>query len=286
MSIFAIAVGFSACTTSLQTQVSGNLDKLTPAQTVAILPVEVQSDRQMEMASMLRQNLHAHLKESNFNLLEHYIVDAQLKNNGLMDPADYYKLDPVTFGEILGVDAVLMTRINRLQKSYFLIHSSIEINVSVQMIDTRSGEILWQAEQIESDVEGIAKIPTGIAAALYAPISLVASQLKLNEITSKMVGKLTSIVKNPNEASGEKTFAEPKIASAWTHGEDETNPVQLTEGSALLKGNLQDQVPASVLEEKLVPVSKRVAAAKKSLPQATKPKTATATKTEKPSISF
>jgi len=303
LGILAMALGFSACSASLQTKVSGNLDKLSPAQTIAILPVEVQNDGQMEMARMFRQNLHAHLQESNFNLLEHYIVDSQLKRNGLIDPAQYPKLDPVNFGEILGVDAVLMSRVNKLRKSYFLIHSSIEVSVSVQLIDTRTGEILWQAEQTESDFEGIAKIPTGIAAAVYAPINLVASTLKLNEMTSQMVGRLTSVLKDPSAAGEEKTFEKPRIAAAWTRGAEEgDSQIHWTQvagadasgeagsasgqGQEVLKKSLQDQIPSAILEKELVPVSKRIAAKKPPLLE-TQPQTIPAAgQAATPSISF
>ena len=216
--VLILAVGLSACTNSLQTRVSGNLGKLSSLQTVAILPVEVQSNQQMDMARVFRQNLHANLRQASFKLLEHYIVDSQLQRHGLMDPSKYGELDPIKFGEALGVDAVLISRINHVKKSYLLIHSSIEFSVSVEMIDTRSGEILWVAEQTESYIQGIAKIPTGFVAAVIAPLYLVTDKLKINELTASMVAKLTSIVKYPNEADAEKTFSEPKIASAWNGG--------------------------------------------------------------------
>ncbi len=260
--VLVIAVGLSACASSLQTRVSGNLGKLTSLQTIAILPVEVQSDQQMDMAKVFRQNLHANLRQSSFKLLEHYIVDSQLQKHGLMDPSKYGTLDPMTFGEALGVDAVLISRINRVQKAYLLIHSSIEFSVSVQMIDTRTGEILWVAEQTESEIQGIAKIPTGITAALIAPIYLVTNKLKLNELTAKMVDKLTSIVKNPHEANADKTFDGPKITSSWNGGSPnqphkvywaevvgnepaKDGKIQSNEPKGFLKDRLQNQVPAT-----------------------------------------
>jgi hypothetical protein len=218
MLVLFLAVALSACSNSLQSRVSGNLGKLSSLQTIAILPVEVQSDQQMNMAKVFRQSLHANLRQSSFKILEHYIVDGQLQKHGLMDPSKYGELDPMKFGEALGVDAVLISRINRVQKAYLLIHSSIEFSVSVEMIDTRTGEILWVAEQTESEIQGIAKIPTGITAAILAPIYLVTNKLKLNQLTATMVDKLTSIVKNPLEADAKKTFDEPRIASAWNGG--------------------------------------------------------------------
>lgn len=49
--------GLSACTTDLQTKVSGNLDLLSHKQTIAILPVDVMDKSQREAASMFRRTL-------------------------------------------------------------------------------------------------------------------------------------------------------------------------------------------------------------------------------------
>ena len=66
----AFWLGLSACSTDLQTRVSGNLDQLSQKQTIAILPVEFVDKSQREAANMFRQSLYANLKESEFNLLE------------------------------------------------------------------------------------------------------------------------------------------------------------------------------------------------------------------------
>jgi hypothetical protein len=301
--VLVLAVGFSACTNNLQTRVSGNLGKLSSLQTVAILPVEVQSDEQMEMATMFRQNLHANLRQSPFKVLEHYIVDGQLKNHDLMDPSKYGELDPMTFGEVLGVDAVLLSRINRVQKTYFLIHSSIEISVSVEMIDTRSGEILWVAEQTESDIQGIAKIPTGMAAAVIAPIYLVTNKLKVNELTANMVDKLTSIVKDPAQVDTEKTFNESKIATAWNGGKKgegkqvywaevvgsetpDTGKASVSPG--ILKDGLKKQIPYEIIQQEPVTVSKQEDAGEKTggLKLTPQPKKVPGKSAKDPSISF
>lgn len=213
--VLALGLQFSACTTDLQMKVSGQLNKLTENQTVAILPVEVVNEGQEEAAKLFRQSLYANLLQSDFKLMEHYVVDELLRRKGLTDPQKFRALNPMELGETLGVDAVLISRMNRAEKSYMLIHSSIEISISAEMVDTRSGEVLWTAEQTESDFEGIGKIPTGLASAVIAPVMFVTNKLKINELTSKMVDKLTSIIKHPQEAEEQKTHTEPIIASGW-----------------------------------------------------------------------
>ena len=212
-----IALSFSACATDLQTRVAGHLTALSKNQTVAILPVETSDPGQKEMAQMFRQGLYANLKQSEFHLLERYVIDGLLKQNKLTDPSTLLDINPMKFGEILGVDAIVFSRINKVERSYFVLHSSIELSVSVQMVDTRSGEILWRAEQTEQDFSGIGKIPTGITTALLAPIQFVTNKFNLSRMTSNMVDKLTVLVKHPNEADRENQFEKPVIAKNATN---------------------------------------------------------------------
>ncbi len=206
----------SACASDLQTKVSGHLNGLSKHQTVAILPVEASDIGQKEMAKMFRQGLYANLKQSKFNLMEKYIVDGLLKQNDLNDPASFLNINPMKFGEILGADAIVFSRVNKVERSYFIVHSSIELSVSVQMVDTRTGEILWRAEQTEHDFSGIGKIPTGITTALIAPIQFITNKFNLIKMTSKMVDKLTALVKKPENAANETTFNETVIAKNAT----------------------------------------------------------------------
>ncbi len=235
-----MALSMSACATDLQTRVAGHLTALSKNQTVAILPVETSDPGQKEMAKMFRQGLYANLKQSEFHLLERYVIDGLLKQNKLTDPSTLLDINPMKFGEILGVDAIVFSRINKVERSYFILHSSIELSVSVQMVDTRSGEILWRAEQTEQDFSGIGKIPTGITTALLAPIQFVTNKFNLSRMTSNMVDKLTVLVKHPNEADRENQFEKPVIAK------NATNELKKIEELQQLKAEWQE---AMILDE-------------------------------------
>ena len=214
---FLVALSVSACANDLQTKVAGNLKALSKDQMVAILPIETSDPGQKEMAKLFRQGLYANLKQSKFNLLERYLIDGLLKQNNLDDPSNFLAINPMQFGEILGVDAIVFSRINKVERSYLVLHSSIELSVSVQMVDTRSGEILWRAEQTEQDFSGIGKIPTGITTAILAPIQFVTNKFNLSRMTSNMVDKLTALIKHPGEAHNENKFEEPVIAKKATN---------------------------------------------------------------------
>ena len=211
-----LAGGFSACSTKLESKVSGKLENISQEKTLAILPVETHDKQQKAMADMFRRALHAKLKESKFIILERYIVDGLLKQQGLTNPSIFRKMNPMRFGEILGVDAVLISQVNQVERSYFILHSSIEVGISAKILDTRSGELLWWAKQTEQDYQGLGKIPTGIVAAVIAPITFVTNKLNLNELTTGMVEKLTAIIKRPETAGRKETIKGSIIASATT----------------------------------------------------------------------
>ena len=149
-------------------------------------------------------------------MLERYVVDDLLKQNNLTDPSTFLTINHMKFGEILGVDAIVFGRINKVERSYFIVHSSIELGVSIEMVDTRNGEILWRAEQTEQDIAGMGKIPTGITAAVFAPIELVTNKFNLSRMTSNMLDKLTALIKKPSEADKETQFDKPVIAKKAT----------------------------------------------------------------------
>jgi cell division protein FtsN len=239
-----LGFGLSACTANLQTKVSGNLDLLTHQQTIAILPMQVVDKSQREAARMFRRTLYANLKESDFNLLEPYLVDGLLRKNGLNHPEKYLQLNPMHLGEVLGVDAVLISRVNKVQRAYFILHSSIELSVSLQMVDTRTGEILWRAEQTDSDFQGLGKIPTGITAAVLAPIYFVTNKLNLNRLTSRMVNKLTAAIKHPFQKEKEKTFEEPVITAAARRDINRLEKAEKVKGKWARKEQEKSKEPA------------------------------------------
>ncbi len=240
----------TACSTNLQSKVAGNLNQMSKQQTVAILPVEILKKGQEETGEMLRQGLYANLKGAKFNLLERYVVDGLLKQHNLHNPAEFLKINPMQFAEILGADAVLITRINKVERSYLVIHSSIEIGISAQLVDTRTGEILWRAEQTEQDYQGIAKIPTGISSAVLGPIQFVTNKLNLRRMTSKLVNKLTALVKNPEGAKKKETFKETLISTAATRDLKKIKDVEKLKNEWIDDVSAYTEIPSDVIDQK------------------------------------
>lgn len=212
--LLLVGLGFGGCASGLQTKVSGSLNNLSRNQSVAILPVQTTHEGQNEAASLFRRSLYANLKQARFDVMERYVVDSQLQQKGFTDPSQYPKISPLEFGELIGADAIVMTRMDEVSRSYLVVHSHIQVSVTVEMIDTRSGEILWRAQQTESDFQGIGKLPTGMTSALWAPVEFVTNKMNLHRITRSMVAKLTDLVKRPEKAEPDKQFEHTVIAKS------------------------------------------------------------------------
>jgi hypothetical protein len=197
----------SACGTVTHSKISGNLKNLSRNQTVAILPIEVSDPDQKEAATIFHRSLYANLVQGKFNVQERYVVDSLLQQAGLTDPSQYRKLSISRLGEILGADAIVFGKVDKVERAYMVIHSSINVGVSAVMVDTRTGETLWVAEDNASDFSGLAKIPTGMLAAFSAPIYFITNKINLRKMTSDMTAKLTSLVKKPGGDNAVKKLA-------------------------------------------------------------------------------
>ena len=207
---------FSACSTGSQSKISGNLKYLDKNQTVAILPVEVTENDQKETAAMFRRSLYANLVQARFNVQERYIVDSLLSQAGLTDPAQYRAAGITRLGELLGADAIVFSKINKVERTYLVIHSSINVGISTEMVDTRTGEVLWQGEESSSDFSGIAKIPTGIFSAITAPVYFITNKLNLRKMTSEMTEKLTAAIRKPDSEKNQKTEMTANLSKPLT----------------------------------------------------------------------
>ncbi|MFQ5443691.1 MAG: GNA1162 family protein [Nitrospinales bacterium] len=205
---------FSGCAATQQIKVSGDLALLQKNTSIAILPVATTGSGQKDAAHMFRKSLYANLKQSKFQILERYVVDELLMRKGMTDPSEYKKISPIDFGEALGADAVIIPCITKVKRLYLLLHSSIELSITAIMVDTRTGELLWQADQTLYDFNGLGKIPTGMVSAVLAPITFVTNKNNLFKMTEKMAAEITQLLKRPQLADQRQTFKEPVLASA------------------------------------------------------------------------
>ena len=155
--IFLLSVVLSGCGT-VDLKIRKNLDhpNIHP-RTVAILP--------FTLAGPTPEGVPAHrlFRECFFNYFSYlgYIdipletIDYKLQAAGMKKFKKVLELSPERLREILGVDAVIKAQV--LDTSNFTggIHAETSIKAKIEMLDLRTGEILWETEHTESTYSGI-----------------------------------------------------------------------------------------------------------------------------------
>ena len=82
-------------------------------------------------------------------------IDLKLSQAGLTDNKKILELSPEKLREILGVDAVIRGRVLSANNFTGGIHAETSIKAKIEMLDLRTGDILWGTEHKESTYSGI-----------------------------------------------------------------------------------------------------------------------------------
>ena len=128
-----------------------------PPKTVAILPFEnitreIKKDGNIQtknnnlpkdIADLLRDTFFRHISTKSYTYMKLKKSDALLKEQGLIDP-----------DKTLPADALIYGNVTHYRKFYGVIYSQIGVGVSVKMVDSHTGNLLWQANGISTSHEG------------------------------------------------------------------------------------------------------------------------------------
>ena len=82
-------------------------------------------------------------------------INEKLSQAGLTDNKKILELSPERLREILGVDAVIRGRVLSANNFTGGIHAETSIKAKIDMLDLRTGDILWETEHTESTYSGI-----------------------------------------------------------------------------------------------------------------------------------
>lgn len=96
------------------------------------------------------------------------VIDAYMKENGLPSSEEMHAVSLKKIREIIGADAVLYVTIEEWGQKYIVVQSVTTIKTKVQLVDTVSGNLIWQGTQEVSRGSGGGGDPIGmlIAAAM------------------------------------------------------------------------------------------------------------------------
>jgi len=115
-------------------------------------------------------NTQRPLAESGFYVLPVTVVDEIFKANGLSVIDDMHQVNPKKLHDIFGADAALYIQIKEYGTKYFVVGSAAIVSADAQLIDLRTGELLWQGKATASSEESNDNQQGGLAGLLITAL--------------------------------------------------------------------------------------------------------------------
>lgn len=93
------------------------------------------------------------LAESGYYVLPVALVDQTFRENGVTEPGEMHQIPPAKLHEIFGADAALYISIEEYGAKYLVVRSEVIVAASARLIDTRTGQLLWEGKARASSAE-------------------------------------------------------------------------------------------------------------------------------------
>ena len=143
-----------SCAGGLQPKHLDSSMKVSPPRIIAVLPPENLTSN-TEVEEKLYPLISTRLAERGYYVLSPELLREIFNANKLESAANINALDPKKFKEILGVDAILVTKVTDWSSKYFVLGSTVTVGLDMQLIDTRIGKVLWKLDH------RVSKAPNG-----------------------------------------------------------------------------------------------------------------------------
>lgn len=121
------------------------------------------------------------------------VVDRLFKDNGVPTPRDMHSISLAKIDEVIGPDAVMYITIRKWTTTYAVIDSSTIVELSYRLVDTKSGQVIWErtGEYRQSSSAGQSDIFAAMIAAGVQAISSAASEGKAERDVAVMANITT-----------------------------------------------------------------------------------------------
>jgi hypothetical protein len=121
-------------------------------------------------------------------------IDRILRREGLDTWEKMKSLPPQRMGELLGTDAVIIGEVTHFDYYYAFLYSQLAVGLSLEMVDTRTGEVLWRVNDARRDHSiRIVYDPIALVVGLFQvgfsmrPINMMRA---MDEICRELVGTI------------------------------------------------------------------------------------------------
>ena len=103
------------------------------------------------------------------------VVDQLFKENGMPTAGEMHQVSLAKVLEITGADAVLFVTVEQYSNEYHLVTSDTIVRIRAQLLDTRSGALLWEGK-------GVMNVSSGYSS---DPVTMLVEALVTQVISSK-----------------------------------------------------------------------------------------------------
>lgn len=121
-------------------------------------------------------------------------IDRVLQREGLNTWEKMKSLSPKRLGELLGADAVIFGEVTHFEYYYAFLYSQLAVGLSLEMIETKTGEVLWKVHDARRDhTVRVVYDPIALVVGLFQvgfsmrPINMMRA---MDEICREMVGTI------------------------------------------------------------------------------------------------
>ncbi|WNO07775.1 DUF799 domain-containing protein [Teredinibacter sp. KSP-S5-2] len=167
MAIFAIGSILAGCS-SIQTQNNTELVQNRPRSILVIPPLN--NSVEVNAPYTFISTITRPLAEKGYYVFPVAVIDHFFKENGLPTPGEMNGVPLDKIREHIGADAVLYTTIEDWGQKYLLFNTVTVVNAKLNLVDTRTGTVLWtgraRAERSQGDGQLLQAIVSHIVESL------------------------------------------------------------------------------------------------------------------------
>ncbi len=146
--------------------------KESPPRLVAIMPFENLTDKTAKEEdrapeNVIRTAFQNHFHTRRYEYQRTVVTDRLLQEKGYVKPEDIAALPVAKLGEMTKADAVIQAKITHFNRLYVGLYAQIAIGVQIKMVETKTGEVLWETGDVaRTHSGGVAADPLGLAVIL------------------------------------------------------------------------------------------------------------------------
>ncbi len=153
------------------------------------------------LAQRIRQSFFGQFSQLEFEHVKLSRVDRILKREELDSWEKLRAIPPRRLGELLGADALVFGQVTHFDYYYAFLYSQLAVGLSMEMVDARTGEVLWRIHDARRDhTVRVVYDPIAVVVGLFQvgfAMRPIAMMRAMDEIARELVGTIPPPLESP-----------------------------------------------------------------------------------------